>query len=208
MGFIPTSPQQAAGMRIEPPPSEAVAAAASPPATAAADPPEEPPQVRDGSQGLRVMPLAAVAVQGKIISSGTLVIPMGIAPAARRRRIGSASAVAGAGQLAGRVPRVATCPVSGRSSLTAIGTPASGPSGRPAASASASACSPSTVRKALHRVIERLDAGQEHLDQLARGLASPERTSSARIAGPAKARASSTAASYRSASTSSRIAPG
>ena len=91
---MPTSPQAAAGIRIEPPPSDAVAAATSPAATAAADPPEEPPVVRDGSHGLRVTPLAVVAVQGKIMSSGTFVIPTGIAPAARRRRTGSASAVA------------------------------------------------------------------------------------------------------------------
>jgi hypothetical protein len=72
-----------------------VATGTIPLATAAADPPEEPPGVRVRSQGLRVTPLAAVAVQGKIVSSGTLVIPIGIAPAARRRRIASASAAAG-----------------------------------------------------------------------------------------------------------------
>ena len=93
--FIPTRPQLAAGMRIEPPPSDAVAAAASPAATAAAEPPEEPPGERSSRHGLRVMPLAAVAVHGKISSSGVLVIPIGIAPAARRRRIASASSVAG-----------------------------------------------------------------------------------------------------------------
>ncbi len=53
---MPTSPQHAAGIRIEPPPSDAVAAATSPAATAAAEPPDEPPGVRDGSHGLRVMP--------------------------------------------------------------------------------------------------------------------------------------------------------
>ena len=77
-------------MRIEPPPSEPVAAETIPAATAAAEPPEEPPVVRSGFHGLRVIPLASVAVQGKIISSGTLVIPTGIAPAARRRRTTSA----------------------------------------------------------------------------------------------------------------------
>ena len=63
-----------------------------PDATAAADPPEEPPGVRVGSHGLRVTPLAALAVHGKIISSGTFVIPIGIAPAARSRRTTSPSA--------------------------------------------------------------------------------------------------------------------
>ena len=96
MGFIPTSPQHAAGIRIDPPPSEPLATATSPAATAAAEPPDEPPGVRWRSHGLRVTPLASVAVQGKIISSGTLVIPIGIAPAARSRRTTSESLAAGA----------------------------------------------------------------------------------------------------------------
>src|ERR1700733_14869259 len=96
LGFIPTRPQQAAGMRIEPPPSDAVAAATSPAATADADPPEEPPGVCSGFHGFRVTPLASVTVQGKIISSGTFVIPIGIAPAARNRLTTSESVTAGA----------------------------------------------------------------------------------------------------------------
>src|SRR6201996_7307953 len=63
-GFIPTSPQEAGGTRIEPPPSPAVAAATMPAATAAAEPPDDPPGVRVGSHGLRVMPLARLAVHG------------------------------------------------------------------------------------------------------------------------------------------------
>src|SRR5947209_19378949 len=70
LDFIPTMPQQAAGIRIEPPPSDPVAAGTIPAATAAAEPPEEPPAVRSRCQGLRVMPLASLAVHGKIISSG------------------------------------------------------------------------------------------------------------------------------------------
>src|ERR1700748_253697 len=93
VGFMPTRPQTAAGMRIDPPPSDAVAAGTRPAATAGADPPDDPPGVRVGSHGFRVMPLASVAVHGKIVSSGTFVIPIGIAPAARRRRTASESAV-------------------------------------------------------------------------------------------------------------------
>src|SRR5947209_13636701 len=99
VGFIPTSPQAAAGMRIDPPPSDPVANGTSPAATAAAEPPEDPPGVRLGSHGLRVTPLASETVQGKIISSGTFVTPMGIAPAARSRRTASASALAGGAEL-------------------------------------------------------------------------------------------------------------
>ena len=61
-GLMPTSPQHAAGMRIEPAPSLAVAIPTAPPATAAADPPEDPPGVRSGASGLRVMPLRALSV--------------------------------------------------------------------------------------------------------------------------------------------------
>ena len=92
VAFIPTRPHAAAGIRIEPPPSDPVAHGTSPAATAAADPPEDPPGVRVTSHGLRVTPFASVAVHGKIVSSGTFVIPIGIAPAARRRRTASASA--------------------------------------------------------------------------------------------------------------------
>ena len=43
VGFIPTSPQHAAGTRMEPPPSFACAIGTTPAATAAAEPPLEPP---------------------------------------------------------------------------------------------------------------------------------------------------------------------
>ena len=66
-----------------------------PAVTAAAEPPDEPPGVRARSQGLRVTPFASLAVHGQIVSSGTLVIPTGIAPAARSRRTASASAGSG-----------------------------------------------------------------------------------------------------------------
>ena len=52
-GFIPTTPQHAAGMRREPPPSDPWAAGTTPAATAAAAPPEEPPAVRVRSHGVR-----------------------------------------------------------------------------------------------------------------------------------------------------------
>ncbi len=56
LGFIPTSPVKAAGVRIEPPPSLAVAKGTSPAATAAADPPLDPPGVVARSHGLVVTP--------------------------------------------------------------------------------------------------------------------------------------------------------
>ncbi len=55
-GLMPTSPQHAAGIRMEPMPSLPCAAATIPEATAAALPPDEPPGVRSWSHGLWVMP--------------------------------------------------------------------------------------------------------------------------------------------------------
>ncbi len=55
-GRKPTTPQNAAGMRSEPPVSEPVASGTMPVASATAEPPDEPPQLRRGSNGLRVGP--------------------------------------------------------------------------------------------------------------------------------------------------------
>jgi len=56
VGLKPTTPQKAAGIRIEPPVSEPTAQSHMPVATATADPPEEPPATRSGSRGLRTGP--------------------------------------------------------------------------------------------------------------------------------------------------------
>src|SRR5690349_10889602 len=56
LGFKPKSPQDAAGIRIEPAPSPAEAIGTRPAATADPEPPLEPPGVFCGSQGLRVTP--------------------------------------------------------------------------------------------------------------------------------------------------------
>ena len=63
LGFMPTRPLNAAGMRVEPPPSLAVPHGISPAATAAAEPPDDPPGVRSRSHGLRVTPHALVLVK-------------------------------------------------------------------------------------------------------------------------------------------------
>src|SRR5919202_5519916 len=84
-GFNPTSPQHAAGMRVEPPPSLACAIGTMPAATAASLPPEEPPVVRDWSHGLRVGPKRAVSVVGRMPHSGSVVVPTITNPAALRR---------------------------------------------------------------------------------------------------------------------------
>jgi hypothetical protein len=84
-GLMPARPVHAAGIRMEPIPSLPCAAATMPADTAAALPPDEPPGLRLGSQGLRVMP-AGESVVANMHSSGTLVSPTTIAPAARSLR--------------------------------------------------------------------------------------------------------------------------
>src|SRR6059058_182739 len=81
-GLRPTSPQHAAGIRVEPPPSLAWAIGTIPLATAAALPPLEPPGVRSVSHGLRVAPKRAVSVVGRIPHSGSVVVPTITKPAA------------------------------------------------------------------------------------------------------------------------------
>jgi hypothetical protein len=52
----PTTPQHAAGMRIEPPVSVPRAESASEAASAAADPPLDPPATRPGAIGFGTVP--------------------------------------------------------------------------------------------------------------------------------------------------------
>ena len=96
LGFNPTSPENDAGMRVDPPPSEAVAKGTMPAATAAALPPLDPPGVRLGSHALRVVPHALVRVYCSVPNSGEAVLPSGMAPAPRRRRTCSESRSTGA----------------------------------------------------------------------------------------------------------------
>src|SRR5215831_14926793 len=83
LGLRPTSPQLAAGMRIEPPPSLAWPTATMPAATAAADPPDDPPVDRSTSHGLRAGPHANDSVVMVVPSTDTFVRPTAMNPAAR-----------------------------------------------------------------------------------------------------------------------------
>jgi hypothetical protein len=111
-------------MRIDPPPSEPTASGTRPAATAAPLPPLLPPGVSAVSHGLRVAPKVLDSVIGSIISSGTLVLPMITAPAARSRLTTSASLAAGVDTAS--LPYVVSWPATSMSSLTATGTPSSG----------------------------------------------------------------------------------
>ena len=177
-------------MRIEPAPSDAVEAGTSAAATAVAGPPLEPPDVRCRSHGLRVIPPCAVSVNGQAASSGVRVMPMTIAPAARSAATKAASS--GSGSPCAFVPSTLHSPATGVSSLTAIGTPRRGwwaaPPRCPAApSASASARSANTVRKALS-CGSSAAIRSSAVSTSSRGVTSPLRTSSACRATPAKAR--------------------
>ena len=136
-GFRPTSPQQAAGIRIEPPPSLPCATGTIPAATAAAAPPLEPPGVRSVSHGLRVGPNRRGSVVGRIPISGIEVLPTITKPASRRRRTRYASRPVTKSPNTS-LPMVSGMPVTERLSLIAIGTPANG-RGSPGFSVSAAA---------------------------------------------------------------------
>ena len=114
---------------------------AKPAATAAALPPLEPPGTRDVSSGLRVGPNAEFSVLEPIANSSRFVLPTMMAPASRKRDTTVASY---GGFQPSRIfdEHVVSTPWVHKLSFMAIGTPASGPIGRPAAiSASiASAC--------------------------------------------------------------------
>src|SRR5439155_19870776 len=56
VGLSPTTPQQAAGILIEPPVSLPSAPSTAPSASAAAEPPLEPPAVRSGNAGFGTTP--------------------------------------------------------------------------------------------------------------------------------------------------------
>src|SRR2546426_1330255 len=60
-GLKPYTPQNAAGVRIEPPPSVPSASGPQPPATPTAAPPLEPPGVRAGVHRLPVTPKSGVS---------------------------------------------------------------------------------------------------------------------------------------------------
>src|SRR5215470_938568 len=85
VGFSPTTPQNAAGWRIEPPVSVPRLAAHRPAATAAALPPELPPGTRSGFHGFLVRWNAEFSVDEPMPNSSRLSLPTRIAPAARSR---------------------------------------------------------------------------------------------------------------------------
>src|SRR5687767_3440536 len=117
-------PVTAAGCRIEPPVSVPVDSGAWYAATAADEPPEEPPGIRVRSHGLRVTPYALFSVEEPIANSSMLVLPRITSPALRSRAVRVASY---GGRQPSRIldPAVVGMSVVVKTSLCAIGTPAS-----------------------------------------------------------------------------------
>src|SRR5579863_4237469 len=156
----PTTPQHAAGMRLDPPPSVPTPIGTSPAATEAAAPPLDPPHVRDKSHGLTVRPKSGASVKHLWPNSGVVVLPMRIAPAALSRATDGESA-AGTLSASATEPKVVFTPAVLTRSLTANGTPCSGGSGSPsitAASASQAAAFASSAQTVMNVLSEACDA--------------------------------------------------
>jgi hypothetical protein len=85
VGLSPTTPQNAAGWRIDPPVSDPRAAVDIPARTETAAPPLDPPGTRVSSCGSFARPNAEFSVEDPIANSSIFVLPMIIASAARRR---------------------------------------------------------------------------------------------------------------------------
>ena len=134
VGLRPTSPQQAAGARMDPKPSEAWAIGSMRAPTAAAAPPLEPPEMCAVFQGLRVGPCSCGSQVNDKPSSQVLVRPKMTSPAFFRRFTCSLSVGEGGVSAKNFDPRVMRTPATGDvRSFIRKGTPRNGPSGRPSA---------------------------------------------------------------------------
>src|SRR5690606_8351705 len=129
LGFSPKSPQQDAGMRIEPPPSVAWASGTMPEATAAAAPPDEPPDECSRFHGLRQGLRNRDAVVASRPNSGVLLLPTMMKPAFSFAAIsGSVSAEMFSANM--REPEELRVPFRLSRSFTRFGTPVNGPFGK------------------------------------------------------------------------------
>src|SRR5882724_13614994 len=93
---MPNTPENAAGMRIEPAPSVPMCSDPRLSSAAAAAPPEEPPGVRSSFHGLRVMPVSGEWQAPIQPNSGSVVLPRITAPLSRKRATAGASSLIGA----------------------------------------------------------------------------------------------------------------
>src|SRR5262249_14875349 len=154
VGFTPTSPQTAAGCRIEPPVSVPMPSGAWYAATAAAEPPDDPPGTLLRSHGLCEGPNAEFSVDEPIATSSILVL-RSITTSAERSRLTMVASYGGCQPARILEPQVVGMSAVVNTSLSASGTPASGDTScSPAATAAAttaataSASSAATCQKA------------------------------------------------------------
>src|SRR5580700_2609151 len=154
VGLNPTTPQSAAGCRIDPPVSVPREYGTEPAATVAALPPLLPPGTRSMSQGLPTGPYAEFSVDDPIANSSQLVLPTHTAPASNSRCT-AVPVYGGLKPLSIFDPAVVSIPSTQSTSLSAMGIPHSGDavsgcssSVRAAASAWCSASSRVTLRYA------------------------------------------------------------
>src|SRR5262249_13943158 len=99
--------------------------------TAATAPPEDPPGVLRVSQGLRVTPVNGLSVTAFQPNSGSVVLPMRIAPCSRRGATDGASCFDGSPEVSLDPNRVGI-PATSRLSLMPTGMPSMRPLGAPA----------------------------------------------------------------------------
>ena len=124
VGFMPTTPQSAAGWRIEPPVSVPSAKSASPAATATAEPPDDPPGTRSARHGFFTAPNAEFSFELPMANSSRFVFPIITAPVASRRST-TVAEYGGTYPSRMREPAVVTTPFVPMMSLHAHGMPAS-----------------------------------------------------------------------------------
>ena len=141
VGFSPNTPQNEAGIRIEPAPSPPCAIPTTPAATAAAEPPDDPPAVRPWRHGLCAGPFTRFPDSPFQPYSDVVVLPTMTAPAARMRATSGESAPAISPWWTSD-PMLVGTPATSTRSLMAIGMPASGPAVSAAWARSASAACP------------------------------------------------------------------
>src|SRR3984885_5723986 len=98
LGFRPTRPHQAAGMRMEPPASVPICNGPNPAAPAAPAPEDDPPVLTSGFHGLRVMPCSGQSPGDFQPNSVVVVLPTITAPAAFRPSTLGASSVTGSAE--------------------------------------------------------------------------------------------------------------
>src|SRR2546428_7348266 len=111
VGLKPTTPQNAAGLIVEPFVCDPIAAGTTPAATAAAEPIDEPPGVRVVFQGFSVGPGVRYA------SSAVTVLPITIAPA-RSRASATADERSGTRPAKGSLPFSVGMPAVSKMSFT------------------------------------------------------------------------------------------